>query len=101
MFSKWFVIEGQDLWDEDYLKGTPWTSGGNRWGRKLGGYWCLDYWFKLAFNLSNEFWETRCYHVKTNNELYKLFDDLGVAYKKDNVIRYKGKMYDNKLKEIL
>ena len=20
MFSKWFVIEGQDLWDEDYLK---------------------------------------------------------------------------------
>ena len=31
MFSKWFVIKGQDLWDEDYLNGTPWTSGGNIW----------------------------------------------------------------------
>lgn len=100
MFSKWFVIEDQELLDEDYLKGTAWTSGGNIWGRKLGGHWCLDYWFKLAFNLSNEFWETRCYHVKTNNELYEIFEELGVAYKKDNTIRYKGKLYDTNLKEI-
>ena len=39
-------------------------------------------------------------NIITNDDLYKLFDDLGVAYKKDNVIRYKGKLYDNKLKEI-
>lgn len=50
MFSKWFVIEGQDLWDEDYLSGTPWTSGGNRWGKKCGRRWCLDYWFKLSLD---------------------------------------------------
>ena len=101
MFSKWFVIEGQDLWDEDYLKGTPWTSGGNRWGKKCGRRWCLDYWFKLSFELTNEFWETKCSNIITDDDLYKLFDDLGVAYKKDNVIRYKGKLYDNKLNEIL
>ena len=40
MFSKWFVIEDRDLWDEDYLNGTPWTSGGNRWGKQCGRRWC-------------------------------------------------------------
>ena len=37
---------------------------------------------------------------KTKIKLNNIELGQGVAYKKDNVIRYKGKLYDNKLKEI-
>ena len=50
----WFTIWNDKLWDEDELAGTPWTSGGNMWGWRIGGKWCLDYYFKIAFDLSNE-----------------------------------------------
>ena len=50
----WFRIWNDKLWDEDELAGTPWTSGGNMWGWRIGGKWGLDYYFKIAFDLSDE-----------------------------------------------
>lgn len=95
--TKWFKIEGDKLWDEDYLKNTPWSDGGNLWGRKLGGRWCLDYWFKLCFNLTTEFWESRCFDtLRSNQDLYDLFDEIGIAYKKDGVVYYKGEVKEIK-----
>ena len=102
-FNAWFKIENDCLYDEDYLHGTPWSDCGNLWGRRLGGRWCLDYYFKLCFNLTKEYWESKCgNNLKTNRDLYELFDDLGIAYKRneDNFIHYKGKLYNEKLEEL-
>ena len=96
MFSKWFVIEDRDLWDEDYLNGTPWSSGGNRWGRKLGGHWCLDYWFKIMFDLSNEDWENKCSNLRTDQDFYDLCEWLGIYYMKDGIIYRKEQKYNKK-----
>lgn len=108
MFNTWFKIEGDKLYDEDYLHGTPWSNGGNLWGRKLGGKWCLDYYFKICFDLTKEYWESKCgNNLKTNKDLYNLFDDLGIAYKRNddfktrNLIHYKGKLYNEKFEEII
>lgn len=102
MFNFWFIIKNDCLYDEDYLHGTPWSDCGNIWGRKLGGRWCLDYYFKICFGLSTEYWETKCNDLKTNKDLYKLFEDLEIAYKRieNNFIYYKGKLYDDKFNEI-
>ena len=99
MFSSWFVIKNDCLYDEDYLHGTQWSDCGNLWGRKLGGRWCLDYYFKLCFGLSTEYWETKCDNLRTDKDLYDLFDDLGIAYKRyDNyeLIHWKGELYNEK-----
>lgn len=98
MFNAWFVIKNDYLYDEDNLRNTPWSNCGNLWGRKLGGRWCLDYYFKLYFNLSTEYWETKVRNIKTDSELYELFDNLGIAYRRidDNLIHYKGKLYNEK-----
>lgn len=102
MFNVWFVIKNDCLYDEDYLHDTSWSDCGNLWGRKLSGRWCLDYYFKLCFGLSTEYWETKCNDLKTNKDLYRLFEDLGIAYKQieDNLIHYKEKLYDDKFNEI-
>lgn len=96
MFNAWFVIKNDYLYDEDNLCDTPWSNCGNLWGRKLGGRWCLDYYFKLCFDLSTEYWEMKCNNLKTDDELYELFEDLGIAYRRidDNLIHYKGKLYE-------
>ena len=99
MFSSWFVIRNNCLYDEDYLHGTQWSSCGNLWGMKLGGRWCLDYYFKLCFGLSTEYWKTKCDDLRTNEDLYDLFDDLGIAYKRyedREIIHWKGELYDEK-----
>ncbi len=100
MFNAWFTIHNDKLYDEDNLDNTSWSSCGNLWGRKLGGRWCLDYYFKLCFGLSTEFWESKVCPIKTDEELYELFDNLGIAYKKCNIVHWKGKLYDDKLNEI-
>lgn len=102
MFNVWFTIKNDCLYDEDILHGTPWSDCGNLWGRKLGGRWCLDYYFKICFGLSTEYWETKCNDLRTNKDLYRLFEDLGIAYKRieNNLIHYKGKLYDDKFNEI-
>ena len=102
MFSTWFIIKNDCLYDEDYLHGTQWGNCGKLWGRKLGGKWCLDYYFKLCFGLSSEFWDSKMCHIETDKELYKLFEYLGIAYKRndDNLIHYKGKLYNEKLEEL-
>ena len=52
----WFEIRGQEIWSDDYI---PSGMGGEHhlYGRKLGGRWCLDYWFKIMFGLSDEDWK--------------------------------------------
>ena len=99
MFRSWFIIKNDCLYDEDYLHGTQWSDCGNLWGRKLGGRWCLDYYFKLCFGLSTEYWETKCNDLRTDKDLYDLFDDLGIAYKQydgTELIHWKGELYDEK-----
>lgn len=95
----WFTIWNDKLWDEDELAGTPWTSGGNMWGWRIGGKWGLDYYFKIAFDLSDEDWFGRCNNLKTNKDLYELFDWLGVKYEKDGILIWKGKKYNKKTGE--
>lgn len=103
MFNTWFIIKDGELYDEDNLHDTCFTSCGNRWGLIIGGYWCIDYTFKLIFGLTDKYWQDNCgENLKTNEDLYNLFEDLGIAYKKEysEYIHYKGKMYNEKLEEI-
>lgn len=103
MFNTWFKIKNDCLYDEDYLHDTLWSDCGNLWGRRLGGHWCLDYTFKLIFGLTDKYWQDNCgENLKTNNDLYDLFEDLGIAYKRDddNLIHYKGKIFNEKLEEL-
>ena len=39
------------------------------WGWRIGGKWGLDYYFKIAFDLSDEDWHGRCNNLK----LIKIF----------------------------
>lgn len=99
MFNAWFKIVNDCLYNEDYLHDTLWSEC----GRRLGGQWCLDYSFKLIFGLTNEYWRDNCNDkLKTNKDLYDLFEDLGIAYKKEDseYIHYKGKCIMKKLEEI-
>ena len=91
----WFEIRGQEIWTDDYI---PESMGGehHRYGIKLEGRWCLDYWFKLMFGLSNEDWENRCGNLRTNKDFYDLCEWLGIFYMKDNIIYRKGEKYDKK-----
>ena len=103
MFNAWFKIKNDCLYDEDYLHDTLWSDCGNLWGRRLGGRWCLDYTFKLIFSLTDKYWQDNCgENLKTNEDLYNLFENLGIAYKKEysEYIHYKGKLYNEKLEEL-
>ena len=48
------------------------------------------------FDLSNEDWENRCCHMKTNKDFYDLCEWLGIYYMKDGIIYRKGEQYDQK-----
>ena len=89
----WFEIRGEEIWTSDYI---PSSMGGehHRYGIRIGGEWCLDYWFKLMFDLSNDDWENRCSHMKTNKDFYDLCEWLGIYYMKDGIIYRKGEQYD-------
>lgn len=103
MFNTWFKIKNDCLYDEDFLHDTSWSECGNRWGLFIGGHWCFDYTFKLIFGLTDEYWQDNCVDkLKTNKDLYDLFENLGIAYKKEDseYIHYKGKMYNEKLEEL-
>lgn len=89
----WFEIRGQEIWSDDYI---PSGMGGEHhlYGMKLGGRWCLDYWFKIMFDLSDEDWKNRCSNLCTNKDFYDLCEWLGIYYMRDNVIYRKGEKYD-------
>ena len=89
----WFEIRGQEIWSADHI---PSGMGGEHhlYGRKLGGRWCLDYWFKIMFHLSDEDWENRCSNLCTNKDFYDLCEWLGIYYMRDNVIYHRGEKYD-------
>ena len=61
---------------------------------KLGGRWCLDYWFKIMFGLSDEDWKNRCSNLCTDKDFYDLCEWLGIYYMRENVIYRKGEKYD-------
>lgn len=89
----WFEIRGQEIWSDDYI---PSEMGGEHhlYGMKLGGRWCLDYWFKIMFGLSDEDWKNRCSNLCTNKDFYDLCEWLGIYYMRENVIYRKGEKYD-------
>jgi len=91
----WFEIQGNEIWSSDYI---PASMGGEHhlYGIKLGGRWCLDYWFKLMFKLSDDDWENRCCHMISNEDFYDLCEWLGIYYMKNNNIYRKGEKYDKK-----
>ena len=88
-----FEIRGQEIWSDDYI---PSGMGGENhlYGIKLGGRWCLDYWFKIMFGLSDEDWKNRCSNLCTDKDLYDLCEWLGIYYMRENVIYRKGEKYD-------
>ena len=90
----WFEIRGQEIWSDDYI---PSGMGGEHhlYGIKLGGRWCLDYWFKIMFGLSDEDWKNRCSNLCTNKDFYDLCEWLGIYYMRENIIYRKGEKYDN------
>ena len=93
----WFEIRGQEIWSNDDLQDTPFGSlGENLYGMKLGGRWCLDYWFKLMFDISDEDWENKCSNLKTDQDFYDLCEWLGIYYMKYGIIYRKGQKYDKK-----
>ena len=89
----WFEIRGQEIWSDDYI---PSGMGGENhlYGIKLGGRWCLDYWFKIMFGLSDEDWKNRCSNLCTDKDFYDLCEGLGIYYMRENVIYRKGEKYD-------
>ena len=89
----WFEIRGQEIWSDDYI---PSGMGGENhlYGIKLGGRWCLDYWFKIMFGLSDEDWKNRCSNLCTDKDFYDLCEWLGIYYMRENVIYRKGEKYD-------
>ena len=89
----WFEIRGQEIWSDDYI---PSGMGGEHhlYGMKLGGRWCLDYWFKIMFGLSDEDWKNRCSNLCTNKDFYDLCEWLGIYYMRENVIQREGEKYD-------
>lgn len=89
----WFEIRGQEIWTNDYI---PESMGGEHhlYGMKLGGRWCLDYTFKLIFDISSEDWKNRCGDLRTNKDFYELCEWIGIFYMKDNIIYRKGEKYD-------
>ena len=88
----WFEIRGQEIWSDDYI---PSGMGGENhlYGIKLGGRWCLDYWFKIMFGLSED-WKNRCSNLCTDKDFYDLCEWLGIYYMRENVIYRKGEKYD-------
>ena len=89
----WFEIRGQEIWSDDYI--TSGMGGENHlYGIKLGGRWCLDYWFKIMFGLSDEDWKNRCSNLCTDKDFYDLCEWLGIYYMRENVIYRKGEKYD-------
>ena len=89
----WFEIGGQEIWSDDYI--TSGMGGENHlYGIKLGGRWCLDYWFKIMFGLSDEDWKNRCSNLCTDKDFYDLREWLGIYYMRENVIYRKGEKYD-------
>lgn len=94
----WFEIRGQEIWSNDELPDTPFGSLGehHRYGIKLGGKWCLDYWFKIMFGISDEDWKNKYKNLRTNQDFYDLCEWLGIYYMKDNVIYRKGQKYERK-----
>ena len=92
----WFEIRGEEIWSDDLSPSTPWGDLGehNRYGMRIGGRWCLDYWFKMTFGISNKDWETKCCNLRTNQDFYDLCEYLGIYYMKDNIIYRKGEKYD-------
>lgn len=89
----WFEIRGQEIWSDDYI---PSGMGGENhlYGIKLDGRWCLDYWFKIMFGLSDEDWKNRCSNLCTDKDFYDLCEWLGIYYMRENVIYRKGEKYD-------
>ena len=89
----WFEIRGQEIWSDDYI---PSGMGGENhlYGIKLGGRWCLDYWFKIMFGLSDEDWKNRCSNLCTDKDFYDLCEWLGIYYMRENVIYRKCEKYD-------
>lgn len=94
----WFVIH------DDMLRTSASNSyheyAGALWGRYLGGRWCLDYWFKIYFNLSNEEWDDISENIKGDKDLYDLFDKLGIYYEYSGKIIRRGKIYNYRGEEI-
>ena len=89
----WFEIRGQEIWSDDYI---PSGMGGENhlYGIKLGGRWCLDYWFKIMFGLSDEDWKNPCSNLCSDKDFYDLCEWLGIYYMRENVIYRKGEKYD-------
>ena len=91
----YFEIVGDRIIAREYLDYPT-------FGMHIGGRWCLDYYFKLLFNISNEDWNDRCMSLYTDDDFYDLCDKwLGVYVKRgDGFIYRKGKKYDEWGREI-
>ena len=86
----WFVIKGEKIWSDDFY-----PYGEHKiYGIRLGGRWCLDYTFKLLFNISSDDWNTRFENIKTDQDFYDICEEIGVYYMKNNIIYRKGEKYD-------
>jgi hypothetical protein len=83
--GKFFKIEDDEILcvSNNPFKGTE------RWGLLLGGEWHLDYTFHLLFGFTQE--ELT---VKTDKELYVLFDKYHVRYIDDNNIMHDGYYFE-------
>lgn len=91
----WFEIRGNEIWSNDSIPDNPWgTSDNHIYGIRLGGKWCIDYTFKLMFDISSEDWHNRFENIRTDQDFYDICEWLGVYYMKQGTIYRKGEKYD-------
>lgn len=83
--GKYFKIEDGEI----VCVNTNPFKGSERWGLYLGKEWHLDYTFHLTFGFTQE--ELT---VKTDKELYALFDKHRVRYMDDNNVMHDGYYFE-------
>ena len=66
-------------------------------GIYLGGRWCLDYTFKLIFQIDIEDWNTTFKNIKNDIDLYYTLNYIGLRYKKDGKLYYKGQIINEQI----
>ena len=80
----YYKILGNELYE--YSDGLGMRA---RWGLFIGGRWCLDYTFKLVFDLTTEQWENEFFSLRTDRDLTNKFDKLGIRWSDGRTIHWK------------
>ena len=94
----WFEIFNDCLYSKC---SNPWDHlNGALWGRHLGGKWCIDYYFKMCFDLSEDEWNDVSHNIKSNKDFFNLCDKLGIYYEYNGEIIRRGKIYNYRGEEI-